>query len=285
MIAKMFKTSSKNERSALIANTPANEGMDAEDYRAMRHHASTEDNVSGRSISSLHSEAHFESPRIISDVIIGFSDGLCVPFALVSGLASLDNSKLVVLAGFAELVSGAISMGLGGYLAAKSESDHYQSEKRREALEVKYDPEEEERECLEIFAPYGITAEAMQPLMAQLRKNPDLWVEFMVKFELGLEAPSLRTACFSGLTIGTAYFIGGFVPLLPYLLIASTIHAFYASICLTAVVLLIFGWVKSAILVKSRKLAFYSALQTLLIGTLAAGSAFGLVRLLDSGIA
>lgn len=210
------------------------------------------------------------------------SDGLCVPFALVSSLSSLNSSRIVVLAGFAELISGAISMGLGGYLAAESEAAHYKSERRREQLEVLHDPEEEERECEEIFQAYGISSAAMRPMLQELKKNPELWVDFMVKFELGLEKPSMRTAYFSGLTIGLSYFVGGFIPLLPYLLIASTIKALYVSIAFTAVVLCIFGWIKSMILVKSRKIAFYSALQTLLIGGIAAGTAFAFVKLLDS---
>lgn len=262
--------------------TPNGRPISEADRRLMKHHPLQHDEESAYSSHTQHSEKHFESPRIISDCIIGFSDGLCVPFALVSGLASLDSSKIVVLAGFAELISGAISMGLGGYLASKSEHDHYKSERRREQLEVLHDPEEEERECLEIFAPFGISAESVRPMMKELRKNPELWVDFMVKFELGLEAPNVRTACFSGLTIGISYFVGGVVPLLPYLLISTTLHALYASIAFTALVLFIFGWVKSAVMVRSRKLAFYSALQTLLIGAIAAGSAFGLVRLLDS---
>lgn len=210
------------------------------------------------------------------------SDGLCVPFALVSSLSSLDSSRIVVLAGFAELISGAISMGIGGWLAAKSESDHYKSERRREHLEVLHDPDEEERECLEIFRPYGISTEAMRPLIEELKRDPELWVDFMVKFELGLEPQELRTAYFSGVTIGASYFIGGFVPLLPYLLIESTMCALYYSIGFTATVLFAFGWLKSSFLVKSKVSAFYSALQTLMIGMIAAGTAFGLVKLLDS---
>lgn len=282
-MATTIKNLFVKRRDSLEPLLPTNDNVLSEaDRQLMRHRPVRHDEGSACSSETQHSERHFESPRIISDCIIGFSDGLCVPFALVSGLASLDSSKIVVLAGFAELVSGAISMGLGGYLASKSEHDHYKSERYREQLEVMHDPEEEERECLEIFAPYGISAEAVKPMIQELRKNPELWVDFMVKFELGLEAPNVRTACFSGMTIGVSYFIGGLVPLLPYLLISSTLHALYASIGVTALVLLVFGWVKSAVMIKSRSLACFSALQTLLIGAIAAGSAFGLVRLLDS---
>lgn len=248
----------------------------------MRHHARVQDEESSTSQLS-HTEKHFESPRIISDVIIGFSDGLCVPFALVSGLASLQSSRIVVLAGFAEIFSGAISMGLGGYLAAKSESDHYKNERRREELEVEHDPDEEEAECMQIFKAYGLSSESITPLIKELRTGDrDQWVNFMMKFELGLEQPSMRTAWFSAATIGLSYFIGGFIPLLPYLVFQSTYEALCYSIGLTAIVLFIFGWIKSKVLVSDTRLALCSAMQTLLIGAIAASTAYALVKLMDS---
>lgn len=280
LIKKLFSDRTRGHE-RLLAPEQQGTNIPKVDYGLMRHHRVT-DEESASTSSTAHLEKHFESPRIVSDAIIGFSDGLCVPFALVSGLASLDSSKVVVLAGFAELISGAISMGMGAWLACQSEIDHYNSERRREELEVMHDPEEEERECLEIFAPYGISPEAMKPMLHELKQDPQLWVDFMVKFELGLESPSIRTALFSGLTVGLSYFIGGFVPLLPYLLIASTLKALYVSIAMTASVLFIFGWAKAYVLAKSKRAALNSALQTLLIGTVAAGSAFGIVRILDA---
>ncbi|OLL21692.1 Vacuolar iron transporter 1 [Neolecta irregularis DAH-3] len=158
--------------------------------------------------SARHQEHHFENPRVISDVIIGLSDGLTVPFALMAGLSSLGNA-IVIAGGMAELISGAISMGLGGYLAASSEAKHYANERRREEKEIVECPEEEEEEIFEALAPYGVTREACQPIIECLRKNPKGWVDFMMKFELGLEETGMRRAWVSAGTIGISYFLGG----------------------------------------------------------------------------
>ncbi|ORY82439.1 Ccc1 family [Protomyces lactucae-debilis] len=230
-----------------------------------------------------HAERHFEYPRIMGDVIIGLSDGLTVPFSLAAGLASLDSSRLVVLAGFAELISGAISMGLGGYLACQSETEHYKSERRREEDEVRNDLAVELQECADVFAPYGISRQAMAPLLAELASDKENLVNFMMAFELGLEKPEGRTAMVSGLTIAISYFLGGLLPLLPYLLISKTLDALYVSIGLTALVLFVFGWLKCTILRRGARACLLSALQTMTVGLAAAGASFGLVRLLDQG--
>lgn len=144
------------------------------------------------STSSIHLEPHFDSPEIVRDVIIGLSDGLTVPFALAAGLASLNNSRLVVTAGFAEIIAGAISMGLGGYLAGKSEIEHYDNERKREETEVELVPYREEEEIFEVFEPYGVNRDECQPIIERLKTDHVKWVDFMMKFELGLEKPSAR---------------------------------------------------------------------------------------------
>ncbi|RKO90350.1 VIT family-domain-containing protein, partial [Blyttiomyces helicus] len=159
-----------------------------------------------RSISNSHKEPHFGGAEIVRDVIVGLSDGLTVPFALAAGLSTLKNSRLVVTAGFAEIIAGAISMGLGGFLAGMSEIEHYDSERAREVREVETVPEMEEAEIIEIFEPYGLSQENVQPLVDILKRDKDTWVDFMMKFELNLERPSPRRSWISALTIGTSYF-------------------------------------------------------------------------------
>ncbi|KAG1178300.1 hypothetical protein G6F70_000145 [Rhizopus microsporus] len=225
-----------------------------------------------------HLEEHFESAEIVRDTIIGLSDGLTVPFALAAGLSSLGSSKIVIYGGVAELVSGAISMGLGGYLAARAEMEHYRTERIREELEVEECPQDEEEEIVEILEPYGLDRETIQPLIEKLKRDPQKFVDFMMKFELNLEMPDPHRSWISALTIGFSYFIGGLIPLIPYFFIDDATIGLYASIAVTSLTLLIFGYIKSRLV--NPKGAISGAFQTLLIGAVAAGASYGIVYLL-----
>ncbi|KAJ1658434.1 Protein ccc1 [Dispira simplex] len=226
-----------------------------------------------------HAEQHTNGADFVRDAILGLSDGLTVPFALAAGLSSLDNATLVVTAGLAELVAGAISMGLGGYLAGKSEMDHYDSERKREYQEVQDVPEEEEQEIVDIFAPYGLTREDLNPMLVRLRSDPEKFVDFMMKFELCLEKPSEYRSLVSGITIGISYFIGGIVPLVPYMIFPDTTTALLVSVAVTLLALMLFGIVKARAIGQSG--VFKSAWQTMLIGAAAAAASYALVYLFN----
>ncbi|KIH90784.1 vacuolar iron transporter [Sporothrix brasiliensis 5110] len=237
--------------------------------------------VSSRS--SSHSERHTDYNAIVRDIIIGFADGLTVPFALTAGLSSLGDTRLVVMGGLAELFSGAISMGLGAYLAAATEKEHYHSEEAREWDEIRKTPAVERQEIYDILAAYHISHEAATPLVNELCTNPEMWVRFMMHFELRLECPEVSRAWLSALTMGMSYFVGGLIPMIPYFLMARTGDALMVSIVVTAAILLTFGYVKTIITVHCRRAGVWGALQTLFIGALAAGASYGIVRALDSG--
>ncbi|ORY52072.1 DUF125-domain-containing protein [Rhizoclosmatium globosum] len=223
-----------------------------------------------------HQELHFEGADILRDIVVGLSDGLTVPFALSAGLASLGNSRFVVLAGMAEIVAGAISMGLGGYLAGQSEIEHYNSEYAREEREVREVPHHEEAEIVELFEPYGMDRKSIEPLLSKLTANPKVWVEFMMKYELNLEKPDASRVWISALTIGGSYFMGGLVPLIPYMVVSNSTIAFYISIGVTLVVLFIFGFVKGRLLGVLSPIR--SAFEMMLIGGLASSAAFGIAK-------
>lgn len=235
------------------------------------------------SSNSSHIERHSDYNAIVRDIIIGFADGLTVPFALCAGLSSLGDTHLVVMGGLAELFSGAISMGLGAYLAAATEMEHYHSEEAREWDEVRNTPAAERQEIYDILAEYQISHEAATPLVNELCKNPEMWVRFMMHFELRLECPEVSRAWLSALTMGLSYFIGGLIPMIPYFFMRRTGDALMISVAITAMILLAFGYVKTVITVHCRKAGLWGALQTLFIGALAAGAAYGIVRALDSG--
>jgi VIT1/CCC1 family predicted Fe2+/Mn2+ transporter len=200
------------------------------------------------------------------------SDGLTVPFALAAGLSgAVASSGIVVTAGLAEIAAGAIAMGLGGYLAAKSDAEHYVSEKRREQTEVAEIPEEEMEEVAQVFRSYGLTREQVAPVVHALSERPKAWVDFMMRFELGLEEPKPERARTSALTIGGAYVAGGFIPLAPYMLISTAHVALLVSIVVTLAALFIFGFVKGRFTTAK---PLRSALETALVGSLAAGAAF-----------
>ncbi len=226
-----------------------------------------------------HAEAHFESSESVRDVVIGLSDGLTVPFALAAGLSgAIASTHIVVLAGLAEIAAGSIAMGLGGYLAARGDAEHYASELAREQEEVVTRPNDEAEEIYEIFAQYHVSREAATPVLEALQKNPAAYVDFMMRFELGLEAPAANRAHRSALTIAAAYIAGGFIPLLPYMLVADNLHALRLSVVITLVALAVFGAIKGRLLGTG---ALRSALQTSLIGGAAAAVAYTLARLLN----
>ncbi len=226
-----------------------------------------------------HNEHHFDAGDAVRDVIIGMSDGLTVPFALAAGISgAIASSHIVVTAGIAELAAGGISMGLGGYLAARSDVEHYESEQRREYEETDEVPEEERREIEVIFASYGITGDALHQLVDTVTSNKQRWVDFMMRFELGLDRPDPRKAPISALRIGGSYVVGGFIPLIPYMLLPSTQLGLIWSAILTFIALVVFGAVKGRFTGVSQ---VKSALQTSLIGGIAAAVAFAIARLVN----
>lgn len=245
--------------------------------------ASTSEKAS--STSTGHDEQHAAHGEFIRDAIIGFADGLTVPFALTAGLSSLGSSKLVILAGLAELFSGAISMGLGAYLAAVTEKKHYDVEEERERREVTEKPQAEEDEIYEIFEQYGISRAECAGVVNGLKANQEQWVRFMMDFELKLEKPHTRMAWIEGLVMGVAYFIGkqifppassdatltfpgGLLPMIPYFAFKNVNHALFTSIGITALILVVFGYTKAVVTGCKSKDAAWSAAQTLFVGVL-----------------
>ncbi len=225
---------------------------------------------------SEHPERHFTGNRTVRDVVLGMADGLTVPFALAAGLTGvIDATWIIVVAGLAEIAAGAIAMGLGGYLAAKSDVEHYESEHAREHREVREKPDAEVAEVLEMLETYGVKPEEARPVVDSLRRNPQRWVDFMMRFELGLERPDPRRALASALTIGGAYAAGGLIPLWPYMVFAGAGRALAVSVGVTVVALLTFGYVKGRF---TGAPPVRSAVQTALIGGLAAAVAFLIAR-------
>jgi vacuolar iron transporter family protein len=230
-----------------------------------------------------HTERHFTAGEVVRDIVIGMSDGLTVPFALAAGLTggltgTQNPTGIIVTAGLAEIAAGSIAMGLGGYLAAKSDAEHYQSEREREKKEVAEIPEEEMREVAEVFESYGLSREETWPIVQALRKQPKHWIDFMMRFELGLEKPDPKRALVSAVSIGGAYVAGGFVPLTPYILFRDANVALFYSIIVTLLALLVFGFVKSRF---TGMKPIRGALQTAFIGSVAAGAAFLIARMIS----
>ena len=224
-----------------------------------------------------HLEQHFTASEIVRDVVIGMSDGLTVPFALAAGLSgAVDTTSIIVTAGLAEIAAGSIAMGLGGYLAGKSDAEHYASERTREETEVIEKPLVEELEVREVFRAYGLTPSECDPIVTAFRARPKSWVDFMMRFELGLEEPNPKRALQSALTIGGAYIAGGLIPLAPYMILPSARSGLLFSVLVTVAALLGFGYVKGRF--TGTKPA-RSGLQTALIGGLAAAAAFAIARL------
>lgn len=227
-----------------------------------------------------HVEKHFTGSEIVRDIVIGMSDGLTVPFALAAGLAgAIQATRIIVVAGIAEIAAGSIAMGLGGYLAAKSDAEHYHHEFAREHREIHEIPDQEALEVAEVLETYGLTHEESMPVVNALRQRPDDWVEFMMRFELGLEPPDPKRAVYSAATIAGSYIAGGFIPLSPYMIMTNRAHAaFFASLVVTLIALAIFGYVKGHF---TGTRPIRSLLQTVVIGGLAAGAAFVLAKLIS----
>jgi VIT1/CCC1 family predicted Fe2+/Mn2+ transporter len=223
-----------------------------------------------------HIERHFTGSETVRDVVIGMSDGLTVPFALAAGLSgAINTTSIIVTAGLAEIAAGSIAMGLGGYLAAKSDAEHYLSERGREESEVSEKPDVEAREVAEVFQSYGLTAEESRPIVDALSKRPQAWIDFMMRFELGLEKPDPKRALISAATIAGAYIAGGFIPLGPYIILSTAGTALKISIVITLIALAAFGYVKGRFTGAPR---LRSAIQTALVGGLAAAAAFVIAR-------
>ncbi|KAK9472474.1 VIT family-domain-containing protein [Dipodascopsis tothii] len=225
----------------------------------------------------------FNNPRVISDAVIGLSDGLTVPFALTAGLSSLGNTKVVITGGIAELVSGAISMGLGGYLGAKSESDCYKSALEREQKLLENSRGMSEEAVVEALTEFGFAPSTLNAILGDLEKNPEEMVTFMMKFVRGMEEPPIGREFTSAATIGLAYFFGGFVPLFPYFFVHTVQLGLMLSVILMIITLMIFGIVKTILTGNNSKWqALFGGIQMVITGCVAAGAAWGMVRLIDS---
>lgn len=225
-----------------------------------------------------HVEQHMQGSDILRDIVIGMSDGLTVPFALAAGLSgavSVNHLNLIWIAGLAEIAAGSIAMGLGGYLAGKTEVDHYNSELRREYDEVRRLPEREKEEVKEFFSNLGLSEEVQEKAVAEMTRDKDVWVDFMMKYELGLDKPDPRRARKSAFNIGVSYIAGGLIPLSPYFFVHDGLTGLKISSVITLICLFIFGYFKSRI-TGVNPLA--GAIRVMVIGALAAGCAFAVAR-------
>jgi vacuolar iron transporter family protein len=228
-----------------------------------------------------HTERHFSAHDAVRDVVIGMSDGLTVPFALAAGISgALAQSHIVVTAGVAELAAGGIAMGLGGYLAARTDAEHYHNELRRERDEVVRLPTHERGEVVEIFEAYGLRGEPLERVVEAITADKEQWVDFMMRFELGLEEPNPKRARNAAAVIGGSYVLGGLLPLLPYFFLASTRDAFVVSAMVTFVALAVFGIVKGRF---TGVPWLRAGVQTVGIGGAATAAAYFLARLVAGG--
>lgn len=227
-----------------------------------------------------HPENHLKSSDALRDIVIGLSDGLTVPFALAAGLSgAVDKSSIIIIAGIAEIAAGSIAMGLGGYLAGKTEQDHYHSEVKREYDEVENLRHLEIEETQEFFANIGLSSELQKQATEEIAQDKDRWVDFMMKYELGLEKPDPKRASKSALNIGLSYIAGGVIPLSPYFFIANSGDALKISVVLTLICLFVFGFFKSKITGVN---PFWGAVRVTLIGAAAAAAAFGVAKIFQA---
>ena len=226
-----------------------------------------------------HTEHHFTATEVVRDIVIGMSDGLTVPFALAAGLSgTVRSAHIVVIAGLAEIAAGSIAMGLGGYLAARTDLEHYNAEEQRELLETQEKPEREAEEVAELFRSYGMSEEQVRPVVDAIRSDTGRWVDFMMRFELGLEEPDPKRALTSAATIAGSYVAGGLIPLSPYILLSSAVHGLAYSAVVTLAALGVFGYLKGRYTGTGPG---RSALQTMVIGGVAAAAAFALAKLIS----
>lgn len=226
-----------------------------------------------------HVEHHFTGTEVVRDIVIGMSDGLTVPFALAAGISvsAVATTNIVVIAGLAEIAAGSIAMGLGGYLAARTDLEHYKSEQQREFNETQEIPEKEAAEVGDIFRKYGLAEEHVPPLVNAICADTNRWVDFMMRFELGLEEPHPDRAKKSAALIGASYIVGGLIPLTPYMLCHKISTALAISATVTSIALFTFGVIKGHFTGVS---AIKSGAQTAVIGGLAAAAAFFIARLI-----
>ena len=225
-----------------------------------------------------HHEEHLQSSDLLRDIVIGMSDGLTVPFALAAGLSgAVVSSGIIVIAGIAEICAGSIAMGLGGYLAGQTEQDHYKSELKREYDEVEKLPEQEKQEVRDFFKQIGLSEEIQHKAAEEIAKDKKQWVDFMMKYELGLDEPDPKRAAKSAMNIGLSYIAGGIIPLSPYFFINNSTDALKISVIATLICLFVFGYFKSKMTGVSPLLG---AVKVTLIGAVAAAAAFGIAKLL-----
>jgi VIT1/CCC1 family predicted Fe2+/Mn2+ transporter len=225
-----------------------------------------------------HVESHFTASALVRDLVIGVSDGLTVPFALAAGLtgnAATADTSVIVTAGLAEIAAGSIAMGLGGYLAARSDAEHYENEKAREEREVVELPDREREEVAVLFREYGLGEDQIEPILRAFEANPKAWVDFMMRYELGLEEPDPARAVNSATTIAGAYVAGGLIPLAPYMVVKDAQVAVVVSVFVTLTALTVFGYIKGRF---TGTRPIRSAVQTAVIGGLAATAAFLIAR-------
>jgi VIT1/CCC1 family predicted Fe2+/Mn2+ transporter len=226
-----------------------------------------------------HNEEHLQSADWLRDIVIGMSDGLTVPFALAAGLSgAVSSTGIIIIAGIAEIAAGSIAMGLGGYLAGKTEIDHYNSELKREYEEVELVPEKEKEEVREFFGNLGLSEEVQHKAVEEIAKDKKKWVDFMMKYELGLDKPDPKRATKSALNIGLSYVVGGLVPLSPYFFIDTPVEALKISVVVTLICLFIFGYFKSRM---TGVHPWAGALKVMLIGAVAASAAFGVAKIFE----
>ncbi len=227
-------------------------------------------------MAAKHEEEHFKSSDLVTDIVIGMSDGLTVPFALAAGLSgAVDNTAIIITAGLAEIAAGAIAMGLGGYLAGRTEVDHYNSEKRREEYEVEHLPEVEKQEVRDVFAEMGLSKETQDLIADEMAKDKEKWVDFMMKYELGLDEPNPKRARNSAFNIGLSYVVGGLVPLTPYFLTKTPAEGLKWSAVITVVCLFVFGFFKAKV---TGQKPWAGAVKVAVIGSIAAAAAFFIAK-------
>ncbi|MBI4405995.1 MAG: VIT1/CCC1 transporter family protein [Deltaproteobacteria bacterium] len=226
-----------------------------------------------------HVEKHFTAPESVRDIVLGMSDGLTVPFALAAGLSgAVSSTGIIVTAGVAEIAAGSIAMGFGGYLAARTESEHFEAERSREETETRQIPEVEAEEVAGLFRGYGLKPDVVNAIVKAICSDRKRWVDFMMKFELGLERPDPLRARRSAFTIAVSYMLGGFIPLSPYFFLASPAQALLVSVALTTVALFVFGYVRGKLTIT---VPLRSAWQTLAIGGISAAAAYAIARLVS----
>lgn len=229
----------------------------------------------------MHREQHSSSPAFLTDVVIGMSDGLTVPFALAAGLSgAVDSTAIILTAGLAEIAAGSIAMGLGGYMAGRTEIEHYESELKRERYEVEAKPEAEKQEVRDVFAGLGLSTETQNAIAEEMAQDKAKWVDFMMKFELGLEKPNPKRARNSALNIGGSYIVGGLVPLSPYFFTDTPLEGLRWSAAITVLCLFVFGYLKSK---ATGQAPLAGAVRVTLIGSAAAAAAFFIARLFTEG--